>query len=434
MDNCTKKRLGLTDKNLIFEENLLVTKQEAGITTNIILAKLSYYTPTYCRKCGIKNEGQIIKHGTHNTTVQLLPFRSAKTELSLDRTRFLCKECHATFNAQTNLVEENCCISNELKQQIALDLAKNISRKDIAKRYFVTDVTVTRIMRKCLESYKPNFKYLPSVLCFDEFKSMKSCSGKMSFVFMDGNTNKLIGVLENRRLAFLKAYFLKYSRKTRAKVKYIVMDMNAPYFELVKSIFPNAQIVTDRFHIIQQITRTLNQLRIQTMNKYHKTDSIKYKRLKHFWKLFLKNSYNLDSSNYRYNRSFRRPMTEKEIMDDLLSYNDQLSAAYEICQLLLYHFRQKDTDSFFYTINTMDIILPEWFRKKLTFLNKYKQGIQNAFETKYNNGALEGTNNKIKVIKRVAYGYRNFFNFRARIYIMQGLIFTTKISPVKQSV
>ncbi|WP_313511081.1 hypothetical protein, partial [Enterococcus sp.] len=64
MDNCTKKRLGLTDKNLIFEENLLVTKQEAGITTNIILAKLSYYTPTYCRKCGIKNEGQIIKHGT----------------------------------------------------------------------------------------------------------------------------------------------------------------------------------------------------------------------------------------------------------------------------------------------------------------------------------------------------------------------------------
>ncbi|MCT3285018.1 transposase [Lactiplantibacillus pentosus] len=155
MDNCTKKLLGLTDKNLIFEEDWLVTKQEAGITTNIILAKLSY-TPPYCRKCGIKNEGQIIKHGTHNTTVQLLPFRSAKTELSLDRTRSLCKECHSTFNAQTNLVEENCCISNELKQQIALDLAKNISRKDIAERYFVTDVTVTRVMRRCLESYVSN--------------------------------------------------------------------------------------------------------------------------------------------------------------------------------------------------------------------------------------------------------------------------------------
>ncbi|OTN77389.1 hypothetical protein A5886_002489 [Enterococcus sp. 8G7_MSG3316] len=346
MDNCTKKRLGLTDEILIFEEDWLDSIQEGGITTNIIRAKLTY-TPTYCRKCGIKNEGQIIKYGKHNTTVQLLPFRSAKTVLSLDRSRFLCKECHSTFNAQTNLVEERCAISKELKQQVALDLAKVTCIKDIAERYFVSDVTVTRVMRKCQETYKPNFNYLPSVLCFDEFKSMKSCSGKMSFVFMDGHTNKLIGVLENRRLAFLKAYFLKFSRKTRAKVKYIVMDMNAPYFELAKTVFPNAQIVTDRFHIIQQITRALNQLRIQTMNKYHKTDSIKYKRLKRFWKLFLKNAYHLDSSNDKYNRSFRRPMTEKSIIDDLLSYDDQLSEAYEICQLLLYHFKQKDTVSFF---------------------------------------------------------------------------------------
>lgn len=426
MDNCTKKLLGLTDENLIFEEDWLDTKQEAGITTNIIRAKLTY-TPAYCRKCGIKNEGQIIHHGTHPTHIQLLPFRSVRTELALIRSRFLCKECTMTFNAQTNLVEENCSISKELKQQIALDLAKNISRKDIAERYFVSDVTVSRVMRTCLDTYKPNFNYLPEVLCFDEFKSMKSCSGKMSFVYMDGQTNKLIGVLENRRLAFLKAYFLKFSRKTRSKVKYIVMDMNAPYFVLVHSIFPNAQIVTDRFHIIQQITRSLNQLRIQIMNKYRKADSIKYKRLKRFWKLVLKDSYHLDSSNYRYNRSFRRPITEKAIVDDLLSYDDQLRAAYEACQLLFYHFNQKDTEHFFDTLNTLDKTLPEWFRKRLTFLNKYKQGIQNAFETKYNNGALEGTNNKIKVIKRVAYGYRNFINFRSRIYIMQGLIFNTKI-------
>ncbi len=46
------------------------------------------------------------------------------------------------------------------------------------------------------------------------------------------------------------------------------MDMNAPYFELVKAVFPNAKIVTDRFHIVQQITRALNQLRIKTMNSF----------------------------------------------------------------------------------------------------------------------------------------------------------------------
>lgn len=70
---------------------------------------------------------------------------------------------------------------------------------------------------------------------------------------------------------------------------------------------------------------------------------------------------------------------------------------------------------------------------QLTFLNKYKLGIQYAFKTRYSNGALEGTNNKIKVIKRVAYGYRNFHNFRARIYLIQGLIFQVKQKPVKHS-
>ncbi|MCI1904419.1 MAG: transposase, partial [Enterococcaceae bacterium] len=64
-----------------------------------------------------------------------------------------------------------------------------------------------------------------------------------------------------------------------------------------------------------------------------------------------------------------------------------------------------------------------WFRKKLTFFRRYRSGIENALRVNYSNGPVEGTNNKIKVMKRVAYGYRNFLNFRARIYMIQGLIF-----------
>ncbi|MFY1069288.1 transposase, partial [Enterococcus sp. AD013-P3] len=78
---------------------------------------------------------------------------------------------------------------------------------------------------------------------------------------------------------------------------------------------------------------------------------------------------------------------------------------------------------FFELIEELDQRLPEEFRKKLTFFKKYRQGIQNAFELTYSHGFVEGTNNKIKIIKRVAYGYRNFLNFRSRIYIIQGLIF-----------
>ena len=133
MDHCIRILLGLTYENLFFEEEWLETIDEEGVRTNLIHAKLSY-TPIRCRKCGIKNKGKIIKNGSHKTKVQLLPYRATKTELRLVRTRFYCKECQSTFNAQTNLVDENCYLSKELKVQIALELAKNTTSKEIADR------------------------------------------------------------------------------------------------------------------------------------------------------------------------------------------------------------------------------------------------------------------------------------------------------------
>lgn len=240
---------------------------------------------------------------------------------------------------------------------------------------------------------------------------------------MDGQTKQLIGVLESRRLPYLKAYFSRYPRHVRCNVRYLVMDMNAPYAQLIKTVFPNTQIVTDRFHIVQHINRAFNHLRIQIMKQVRVADETKYRRLKRFRKLLLKNDFHVNSTDYRYSPSFRRPKTEKAIIDELLSYDSVLKVAYETCQLLLCHYRGKNAQFFFALIQYLDSRLPEEFRKKLMFFKKYQQGIYNAFNITCSNGMVEGTNNKIKGIKRVAYGYRNFINFRSRIYIIQGLIF-----------
>ena len=434
MDNHTRKLTGLTDKNITFEENWFVEKKIKGQTIFIIQGKLSY-TPTHCRKCGCKNEGTIVKNGTHLTRSQLVPIRGRKTMLYLKRSRFLCRKCGATFNAQTSLIDENHHLSKELIYKIALELKKNRSRKEIAEDNFVSDVTVMRVLRTFAKEYKPNFKYLPSVLCIDEFRSLNASDSPMSFIFMNGHTNQIIEILESRRFTFLKTHFMRYSRKARLKVKYLVMDMNAPYAKLIKSVFPNAQVVTDRFHIVQHINRTLNQYRTQIMNQFgkgkSKDDKRIYRHLKRFWRLFLKDSEELNSSDYYYNRSFKRPMSQKSIIDELLSYSEELKLAYETCQMLLYHYRKKHSTAFFEELEQLDNRLPEWFRKKLTFFKKYKQGVTNAFQLTYSNGMVEGTNNKIKVIKRVAYGYRNFINFRSRIYFIQGLILGTPASNTK---
>nr|WP_238784969.1 transposase [Enterococcus faecium] len=273
-------------------------------------------------------------------------------------------------------------------------------------------------MKAAVKSLKVRFD-LPFVLCIDEFKAMKSCIGKMSFIFMDGQTNQILGLLESRKLAYLRSFFSRYTRQAREKVQYIVMDMNAPYFELAKSSFLPCTNCHGSFSYYPAYPAGIESFTDSIMNTYRKKDRLKYKRLKRYWKLFLKDSYLLDSSHHHYDYSFKRPMTEKATVDELLSYGSTLKLADDTCQCLLYHYKQKDTNYFFEVVNTLDAQLPEWFRKKLTFLNKHRKGIENAFQTPYSNGALEGTNNKIKGIKRVAYGYRNFFHFRDRIYLIK---------------
>lgn len=157
-------------------------------------------------------------------------------------------------------------------------------------------------------------------------------------------------------------------------------------------------------------------------NNSHLEDKKKYRRLKRYWKLLLKDCDSLDNREASYHFLFKRHLFAQDIIDELLSYDAQLKVGYDTVQLLHYYRKKKDTDNFFATIANLDKQLPHWFKKKLRFLNTYTQGIQNAFKLSYSNSITEGLNNKIKLIKRVSYGYRNFKHLRDRIYIIQGLI------------
>ncbi|MHC5269740.1 ISL3 family transposase [Enterococcus sp. LJL98] len=425
MDNNTRKMLGLTDENIMFSENWLEEIERKGSKAYLIKGELSYI-PLACEKCGIKNQGEVVKNGTKTTQTQMPLFKSTLTYLKLKRSRFLCRACQSTFIAQTPIVARFDHLAKELKYQILLELSQVSSRKAIAERYFVSDVSVLRIQEELAETYRKKRKHLPEVLCIDEFKSMKSCEGAMSFICVNGTNNQLFDVLEDRRLFRLVQYFMRFPREQRLNVRYLVMDMNGCYPQLLKTVFLNAEIVTDRFHIVQQITRAFNQLRIKTMNRFNTSnseDKKKYRRLKRYWKLLLMDSATFEKQKISYHFLFKRHLYPQDIIDELLNYDITLRLAYESVQLLHYHRKEKDSVSFFNVIQTLDSRLPQWFKKKLRFLKKYKQGIKNAFDLDYSNGVTEGLNNKIKVIKRVSYGYRNFYHLRDRIYIIQGLIY-----------
>ena len=193
------------------------------------------------------------------------------------------------------------------------------------------------------------------------------------------------------------------------------MDMFSPYYDIARQLFPSAKIVLDRFHIVQHLSRAMNRLRIQIMNQLDRK-SHEYRAIKRYWKLIQQDSRKLSDKRF-YRPTFRMHLTNKEILEKLLSYSQELQEHYELYQLLLFHFQEKQAEHFFglieETISSVNPIFQTVFK---TFL-KDKEKIINALELPYSNAKLEAINNLIKVIKRNAFGFRNFDNLKKRILI-----------------
>lgn len=180
-------------------------------------------------------------------------------------------------------------------------------------------------------------------LCHDT--NMPLQRGKMSFIAQDFDNLNIITVLEGRTQAVIRNHFLRYDRAVRYQVKVITIDMFSPYYALAKQLFPCAKIVLDRFHIIQHLSRAMNRVRVQIMNQFDRK-SHEYKAIERYWKLIRQDSRKLSHKRF-YRPAFRMHLTNRKILDKLLSYSKDLKHHYNLYQILLFHFQNKDPEKFF---------------------------------------------------------------------------------------
>ncbi|SLM93297.1 Mobile element protein [Brachybacterium faecium] len=253
------------------------------------------------------------------------------------------------FSAQTNLVKEHCFISKNVIQSILVEEQSILSEKDIAKHFRVSTTTVSRALHQWQEHFRPSYQSLPQHLSMDEFKSVKSADNQMSFIFSVSTTHKIIDILPSRRLTVLKDYFSSYSRTVRNAVKTVVVDMNAPYYVLVKELFPKAKLIVDRFHLSQLIVRSMSQTRIQLMNRFKTScpESQKtYRKLKRYWKLILKKESELSDTAYRYTPLFKCIMISYGIIDYLTNLDESFKATYRLVQQLTVAFDHRNFEAY----------------------------------------------------------------------------------------
>ena len=421
--NYIMEMLELKDNNINFIENYYYKEKIKGITHKIFEGYLTY-VPEYCHKCGVVFDDKFEKHGFITSDIKLPDVAGYKTILRLHKQRYLCKHCNKAFTLTSTITNYGCFISNNTKHKIARDLIKKRSEKDIALDNNVSPNTVERVMDSYYETQKLYKHYLPEVLSFDEFKSVKSADGAMSFHMVDGKTGKTIDIVEDRKLHSLMKYFSYYTHKARSKVKLIVIDMYSPYISLINTMFPNAEIIIDNFHLTNLISTALNKTRIALMKK----DKKNYNKFKRYWKLILKASSDLNISKWKKYKCFDNLMTQKDIVDYLINTNEELKQTYEVYQNILYALQNKSFSDLKNELNTNHDNVSTYMKTSIKTLKKYLPYIKNTLNNPYHNGFVEGNNNFIKVIKRIAFGFRSFRRFKARIMICKNLLSMKKVS------
>ncbi len=396
----TTQLIGIKDKNITLNK---VLKHKTHIE---MIATLDY-APGNCNHC----QGKQIKYDFQKPSkIPFLEVAGFPSLIRLKKRRFQCKNCRKVTVSETSLVQKNCQISEPLRQKVAQALVNRQALTHIAQDLAISTSTVHRKLKEF--TFKEDFSRLPEILSIDEFSYQK---GKLAFIAQDFETKNIITILENRTQITIRNHFFRYSKEARNSVKVVTVDMSGSYIPMIPKLFPKAKIVIDRFHIVQHMSRALNHTRIQLMTQFDKK-SLEYRALKYYWKSVLKDSRKLSLNSFR-SRTFGETLTPKECLTEIFHLVPELKGYYDLYQLLLFHLQEKNADYFFDLIEEALPHLNQTFKTALRTILHHKQHVINAIELPYSNAKLEATNKLIKDIKRNAFGFRNFDNFKKRIFI-----------------
>jgi len=234
--------------------------------------------------------------------------------------------------------------------------------------------------------------------------SMKKRHRQFILVLSDLDRNCVIAVLEERHKEKLEAWFDGLSAAQRAAIEEVSMDMWSPYRQAVEAKLPQAAIVADRFHLMQNLNRAVTTARRDIQR--HAPAEVKEQLKGSRWILVK----NLDA------------LSEKEL--ERLEQLYDLSPALKQLHLFKEAFRdifqaQQDRDDAVWALaQWIDSVQQSGQPKLDAFINtleNWANPILNYFNQRTTQGFVEGMNNKLKLIMRRAYGYRNFDRFALRI-------------------
>ena len=315
----------------------------------------------------------------------------------LKKRRFVCPVHKKIFTESFPFVSKRHRIHSNICTQVIDRLRDCVSMTDVAKQFNISTSTVMRYFD--LVSY-PSIKEAPEVMAIDEFKG-NTGGFKYNTIITNPATREILDILKTRDLEYLKTCFSQV--KQRDKVVFFIQDMWEPFKRAIKSRFKNAKIVADKYHYTRQVTWAMENVRKREQQRLSKEERLFFKR-----------------SKYILNKAKEKLSYEEEMcLKNMFSHSYELEQAYILKEAFVDFLRENRYEK---SKRELEIWIGmaresglKEFKSAITAITNWKEEILNSKLIKETNGFTEGCNNKIKVLKRCGYGFRNFERFRKRI-------------------
>jgi transposase len=355
-------------------------------------------------RCSQCNSYKVNKKGVKTRHFKTVPIGKHKIILVSKLQRLKCRQCGCLMQEEILYADEQKRYTRQLGRY-ANELCEIMTIKDVANLLGLNWDTVKDIRKEYLtKKYsKIDLKSL-KLIAIDEIAIKKG--HKYITIVMDLETGAVVFVGDGKGAESLEPFWKKL-KHAGSKIEAVSIDMSAAYIEAVTRNLESSKIIFDHFHIVKLMNESITDIRREVYNK--ETEDGKKKILKGIRWLLLKNQENL---NDKYN--------ERHRLEAALQLNKPLMTAYylkeELKEIWLQDSKQ-DCEKFLgkWVAKALATDIKELHKFAKTLLS-HRYGIFNYYDYQISSGPLEGMNNKIKVLKRKAYGYHDEQFFKLCIF------------------
>jgi transposase len=347
-------------------------------------------------------------HQNHWYMVRDIPMSDYQVFLKVNRRQLKCTECQTVFSEKLSFVKTRRTYTKRLANKVIKEVLET-DVENAARRNRMTSSEIETILKELEKDLLKEKPKQIKKLGIDEITQLKG--GKnYAAILVDLETRRPIALLEKRNKAVIAEYLSSLGSEVLNQIEEVSIDLWVPYKSLIQEMMPNAQVVADRFHVMKQINQELDEKR-----KQEKRAALKIKnRQEREAKLA-----GLTHSKYpllKKKESLSEP--EKSQIDSLQKAAPELGQMYRNKEAIRDIFESQITsDEAFLKLLEWTEAAYKFFPNSCRTISRWIDEILAYFDHRTTQGIVEGINQKIKLIKRRAYGLTNFSSFRRRILL-----------------